>query len=116
MTLVKFGEYTPPTPTKYEVEIQDIDGEGTGRGETGYMDRERVRAGVYKLSLEFTNIPSSDVSNIKNAIKSETISVKLFDGGYVDAIMYSGNRKLTLKYIDDNSNAFWDLSFSLTEM
>ena len=35
MQLIKFGNYTPPSPTEYEVEVQDIDSEDTGRGETG---------------------------------------------------------------------------------
>ena len=50
MQLIKFGNYTPPSPTEYEVEVQDIDSEDTGRGETGYMTRERVRAGIYKVT------------------------------------------------------------------
>ena len=80
MTLVKFGEDTPPTPTKYEVEIQDIDGEGTGRGETGYMDRERVRAGVYKLSLEFSSDIIYDIDLIKNSVDSNSSKWEDFFG------------------------------------
>ena len=115
MQLVKFGAYVPPTPTEYSLEISDIDSEDTGRGETGYMSRERVREGIYKLSLAFTNITSSEVLAIKNAISAEEISVELFDGSVETATMYSGNRTLKLKSIDDNSQCFWDMSFSLTE-
>ena len=116
MNLIKFGTYTPPTPTKFEIELSDIDSEGTGRGETGEMDRERVRADVYKVSVAFTNISSDDVSNIKEAISGEEFEVTLFDGSYVTIRAYSGNRTLSLKSVDDMSNAFWDMSFSLTEM
>lgn len=115
MNLVSFGLYTPPTPTEYSLDIQDIDSEDTGRGETGVMNRERVRAGIYKLALSFTNISSDDVLRIKEAISPESISVTLFDGAEVAANMYSGNRSLKLKFIDDESNCFWDMSFSLTE-
>lgn len=115
MQLVKLGSYYPPTPTKYSLEISDIDSEDTGRGETGYMSRERVRAGIYKLALGFTNITSDDVLAIKEAISGEEITVELFDGSTVSAQMYSGNRKLELKSVDDNSNCFWDMSFNLTE-
>lgn len=115
MQLVKFGTYIPPTPTGYSLDIQDIDSEETGRGETGYMSRERVREGIYKLSLEFTNLSSDDVLSIKQAISPETISVELFDGSVVVAQMYSGNRTLTLKSVDDQSNCFWDMKFNLTE-
>ena len=115
MQLVKLGSYYPPTPTKYSLEISDIDSEDTGRGETGYMSRERVRAGIYKLALGFTNITSDDVLSIKEAISGEEITVELFDGSTVSAQMYSGNRTLELKSVDDNSNCFWDMSFNLTE-
>lgn len=115
MRLIKFGSYTPPSPTEYEVEIQDIDSEDTGRGETGYMTRERVREGIYKVSIGFTNLTSNQVLAIKNAINPERIQVELFDGTLTTAQMYVGNRKLTLKSIDDDANCFWDMSFSLTE-
>ena len=115
MQLVKLGSYSPPTPTKYSLEISDIDSEDTGRGETGYMSRERVRAGIYKLALGFTNITSDDVLAIKEAISGDEITVELFDGSTVSAQMYSGNRTLELKSVDDNSNCFWDMSFNLTE-
>lgn len=115
MQLVKLGTYVPPTPTKFSLDIQDIDSEDTGRGETGYMSRERVRESVYKLSLAFTNITSDQVLRIKNAISPDEITVQLFDGSTVTKQMYSGNRTLDLKSVDDESNCFWDMAFSLTE-
>ena len=116
MELIKFGTYTPPAPTSYDVDIQDIDSEDTGRGETGFMTRERVRADVYKINVGFTNITSDDVLEIKQAISSSEINVTFFDGEVLEKNMYSGNRKLTLKSIDSESNCFWDMSFSLTEL
>ena len=115
MELVRFGDYTPPTPTEYSLDVQDIDSSDTGRGETGYMMRERVREGIYKLSLAFTNITSDDVLAIKEAISPEQLEVTLFDGSSVTVNMYAGNRTLKLKSIDDQSTCFWDMSFSLTE-
>lgn len=115
MQLVKLGSYTPPTPTTYDLTISDIDSGDTGRGETGYMSRERVRAGMYKLSLGFTNITSNEVLAIKNAISTEEISVALFDGSKVSATMFVGDRTLKLKSIDDESNCYWDMSFNLIE-
>ena len=115
MELVSFGTYTPPSPTKYSLDIQDIDSEDSGRGETGYMVRERVREGIYKLSLAFTNITSDDVLNIKEAISPALIRVVLFDGDNVSANMYVGNRSLVLKSVDDEGICYWDMSFNLTE-
>ena len=116
MQLVKFGTYIPPKPTKYSLDVSDIDSSDSGRGETGYMKRERVRAGMYKLSLSFLNIPSDEVLKIKAAISPEEIVVTLFDGNYVQVKMYAGNRTLELKSVDDMSNCFWDMSFNLTEL
>lgn len=115
MELVKFGSYVPPTPTQYDLNIADIDSEDSGRGETGYMSRERVREGMYKLSLAFTNITSSEVLEIKNAISPAEFSVTLFDGSHVTVQMMSGDRTLKLKSIDEESNCFWDMSFNLIE-
>lgn len=115
MELVTFGNYTPPTPTEYSLDIQDIDSEDTGRGETGVMIRERVREGIYKLSLAFTNISSDDVLSLKEALSPAQIDVTLFDGSDVTIQMYAGNRALKLKSIDDNGNCFWDMSFNLTQ-
>lgn len=115
MELVSFGNYSPPAPTEYSLDIQDIDSEDTGRGETGYMTRERVREGIYKLSLSFTNISSEDVTSLKEALSPETIQVTLFDGSDVTIPMYAGNRTLKLKSIDDEMNCFWDMKFNLTQ-
>ena len=115
MDLVTLNGYTPPAPTEYSLDIQDIDSSDTGRGETGYMVRERVREGIYKLSLAFTNITSNQVLSIKEAISPESFPVTLFDGEDVTVTMYAGNRALVLKSIDDESNCFWDMSFSLTQ-
>ncbi len=116
MKLIKFGSYTPPTPTEYKVTIQDIDSSDTGRGETGKMNRERVRSDVFKLELGWTNLKSDDVIAIKEAIKSSSFSVTFFYGGTETASMYAGDRSLNLKSVDDSGNAFWDMSFSLIEM
>ena len=115
MFLVTLGDYTPPAPTEYSLEIHDIDSEASGRSESGIMNRERVRAGIYKLALSFTNLTSDEVLMIKEAIAPESFSVTLFDGSEVTAKMYVGNRSLKLKSIDNDSNCFWDMSFSLTE-
>ena len=115
MQLIKFGNYMPPTPTKYSLTLQDIDSDDTGRGESGYMVRERVRAGIYKLSLTFTNITSADVLAIKDAISTSSVNVTLFDGSNISAKMYAGERQLDLKSVDDRANCFWDMSFSMTE-
>lgn len=116
MNLITIGSYTPAeNPTKYDVDIQDIDSSDTGRGETGYMNRERVRENVYKISLGFTNIPSDMVAALKEALAPDSISVTFFDGSSVTADMYVGNRTLKLKSVDDMCNCYWDMDFSLTQ-
>ena len=116
MTLIKFGNYVPPTPTEYSVDMQDIDSADTGRGETGYMNRERVRANLYKVKVKFNNITSDDVLAIKSAISSAQFSVSFFDGETITATMYAGDRSLVLKSVDDTAKCYWDMSFNLTEI
>ena len=116
MRLIGFGDYTPPSPTEYSVDMQDIDSADTGRGETGYMNRESVRANLYKIKVKFSNITSNDVLAIKRAIAPAQFNVSFFDGDTVTATMYVGDRTITLKSIDSNANCFWDMSFNLTEI
>lgn len=116
MNLIKFDSYTPPTPTEYNISIQDIDSSDTGRGETGKMSRERVRSNVFKIDIGWKNLSSDDVIKIKQAIKNQSFNVSFFYGGNETAEMYAGDRSLSLKYVDDKGNYFWDFSFSLIEM
>lgn len=115
MELVKFGAYTPKAPDKYEVELSDADGENATRSETGYMNRDRVRAGIFKLSLGWSNLEMKDVEELLDAVVPESVDTTFYFGKSISTDMYAGNRKISLKYRDDGE-AYWDVSFNMTEL
>lgn len=115
MYLIKFGDFTPTAPDQYDVELSDMDGENAGRSETGHMNRDRVRAGIYKISVGWTNAATADVKQLLDAITPESVKTSFFFGDLIKTDMYVGNRKITLKHKEDGT-AYWDVSFNMTEM
>lgn len=115
MDIVKFESYTPPGPSKYGVELSDMDGDNSSRSETGHMNRDRVRAGIYKLKLGWTNLTMAEVDALLKAIAPESVSTTFYFGGNVTTNMYAGNRTIDLKTMPDGSS-YWDVSFDMVEM
>lgn len=114
MSLIKFGAYTPTEePTTYSVTVSDLDSDGSGRSETGVMTRKRIRAGLYKISVGWTNIDDTLRSGILNAISGSFFSVTFNDGSDVTEQMYVSDRSNELKYTDSSGTRFWDVSFDL---
>lgn len=114
MKLLKLDGYACPSPTSYEVSLQAIDADSTGRNEKGVMSREMVRAGVYKIQVAWTNLSSAQVASILSKAEKESVSTTFEFGGTKTAKMYAGDRELQLKSID-GASCFWDLNFSLVE-
>ena len=114
MSLIKFGNYTPTEePSTYSVTISDLDSDGSGRSETGVMTRKRIRAGLYKISVGWTNIDDTLRSAILSAISGSFFSVTFDDGSEVTQQMYVSDRSNELKYTDASGTRYWDVSFDL---
>lgn len=116
MNLIKIGAFTPVWPTQYGVELSDMDGENSNRSEAGFMNRDRVRAGIFKLKLGWTNLKTGEVDALLNAVSPESVTVTFYFGENVVAEMYAGNRTIDLKSVNDDGNCYWDVSFNMTEM
>lgn len=117
MRLVKFGEYEPTSISEYEVEVSDVDASGSGRSESGKMNRDRVRGGddpVYKLSISCTNITDSEMKALLEAVKDTSINTTFYFGEYLTKEMYAGNRKISLKLANDGE-VRWDVSLSMVQ-
>lgn len=114
MDLLKINGVAMPTPVTYNVTQNDIDSSNTGRSETGVMNRDRVRAGVYKIELAWKNISTTELEKITNAIKDASFSVTFFYGATKTAKMYAGDRTVNLVSLGTDT-ATWDMSFSLVE-
>lgn len=109
-----------PSPTKYNLKLADIDSSNSGRGDTGYLTRERVRADVSSIDIGWEFLTTTELNLIKTNIASSSFTVKFFVGGkagngYKEANMYAGDRSIELVGFEDGSER-WNISFSLTEL
>jgi hypothetical protein len=119
MALIKINGIDMPAPTKLNVTLQDIDSENTQRTETGLLTRDRVRAGVYKLSITWL-VTTANLKKITDAVSAAKFSVTFFDpttNSNPTKDMYSGDRAGDLKHYDqkDPSKSYWEISFNLIE-
>ena len=118
MELIRIGGVKLPSPTKYDLKLSDIDAASSGRGETGYMTRDRVRQNVASIDVGWTMITTEELNTIKSTIENAEFSVTFFVGGsvgYASANMYVGDRTIKLKTLA-NDEEHWDVSFSLIEL
>jgi hypothetical protein len=121
MAMINIGGVDMPNPTSYSGDLSDLDSDNTGRAsETGYMTRDRVRAGIYKLKLTW-RVPRSQLKTIADAISPESFSVSFFDpttAGNTTATMYAGSPSWNLlSYLDESTpgESWWELSVNLIE-
>lgn len=118
MAMINIDGVDLPAPVEYSVSLQDIDSENTKRTETGVLQRDRVRAGVYKLQVTW-RITKPQLKIITDALSSAKFSVSFFDPATntnPTKDMYSGDRAGKLLYNPDNPDeSLWELSTSLIE-
>ena len=109
-----------PTPHKYRILRSDVDGANTTRNEAGFLLRERLRDGVYKLEVVW-RVKMPDLIILTTALNPPKFSAKFFDsttGTIVTRDMYAGDAASDLlSYIDENNldDSFWELSRNLVE-
>lgn len=109
-----------PSPSTYKITLADIDGSGSGRGDTGYCTRDRVRADVASLDIAWQFLTTEELNLIKRNISAPEFTVKFFVGGdetseYKETQMYAGNRSIELVAVQDGEER-WNISFPLTEL
>lgn len=119
MAMMSIGGYTFPNPMEYSVERDDLDSDNTGRSESGVMQRDRVRAGVYKVNAKF-RVTGAILKGITTAIAPASFSLTFFDPNTSSSptkTMYAGNRVGTLvKNVDDViATSEWDLTIAIVE-
>lgn len=119
MALIQINGVDMPPPVEYSVEMYDIDSENTKRTETGILQRDRVRAGVYKIQAKW-RVNQLQLKIITDAIKPAKFKVTFFDPTTSEKItrdMYCGDRKAELIKYHRNSpnNSWWEFSTSFIE-
>lgn len=119
MAIIKIGGADMPSPTKYNVTLQDIDSANTTRTETGELIRDRIRAGVYKIGVTWL-VEHTQIKTITDAIAPDKFQVTFFDpttNANKTCDMYCGDRSGELKHYkhDDPGKSLWEISTSLIE-
>lgn len=109
------GSELPISPTGYDVTVQDIDSDSTGRSaETGELIRHVIRKGVYKIDLKFCGL-ACYIKAIRNLVNKISFSVVFWDlDNWQTATMYVSDRSVSLMPTP-YQEGFYELSFSLVE-
>ena len=118
MEFIKINGVALPTPTTCSISEYDIDSASSGRGESAYMFRERIRANVCKIDLSWDGASPADAQTIRNAIADAFFEVTVwFLGEERTMTMYAGDRSYNPHFTENNGQKLerWDISFSLTE-
>ena len=111
MDLIIINGYTPPSPSKYNVDFNNING-ADEQLENGYSYIEQTRAQVPSISLAWTNIVESDAVAILGAVELATFTCRYFFGSMKEDIFKCNSPKLTLKMVDGDTR-YYDLSLKL---
>ena len=114
MTIINIDGINLPSPIEYQVTLADIDSDNSGRSDSGYMSRDRVRSNICSISISWAYLTIDELNTIITQISKESFTVKYFYGDYRTATMYSGDKDIEMKYID-NQEQRWNLSASLIE-
>lgn len=111
----------PETPGGYSVMLYDMDSDQSGRGtETGILQRERIRAGTYKVSYK-AKVTKTQLNAIMTAIAPASFSATFFDGSAASdttKTMMVGDRTMTLlSYLNEAApdDSEWSIAFNLIE-
>ena len=122
MAMIRIDGLDLPAPKDggYDVSLQDIDSENTRRTESGVLNRDRVRAGIYKIEVTW-RVKKPQLKIITDALKPAKLSVVFFDPTTATSPtrqMYCGDRTgklLSMNDPDSPNESLWELSTSLIE-
>ena len=117
MPMITINGVGLPAPTKFKPPNFDLDSQDTTRNEAGYMQRYRIRQGIYKIELEWRNMTSPELETIKRAIKPASVKVTFpTEVGFTPKTMYVGDRNIEIvTFNEDYRKIIWNISFNLTE-
>lgn len=112
---IKIDGQLLPTPDTCPITEYDLDSAATGRAESGYLFRERVRANLASYDLAWTSLTPEQAQLIREALAPASFEAEVrFLGTTVTRTMYAGDRKWVPNF-DRNGTERWDLSCQLSE-
>lgn len=115
MDFLKINGVPMPTPAECTIDEYDLDAPSSGRPESGYMHRDRVRHDVMRLQLEWKDLTAAQAALLRAALAPTSVAVEiyLFDG-VVARMMYAGDRHWTERF-DSSKTAHVGLKCDLSE-
>lgn len=114
MAIISIGGVDLPDGklTGLQIKNSDMDSSNTGRSESGYMTRDRIRENVASLVATFEMLTDSELNLIRTATNPASLSVTYLDAGIsrTKTMMRSGD-------LDYSSRAviYWDCELNLIE-
>ena len=108
---------TMPTPDTFKLTEYDLDAATTGRPESGYLNRDRVRASLHKYDFTFNDLTEAEAKLIRNAIMPAQFSVEvrfLSDWETTLRTMYAGDKEWEMRF-DDSGRVHISLTVTLSE-
>lgn len=119
--IIKIGNTWLPGIATYKIDMEDIDGEGTSRSETGTMHRERLRKKVKKLFVTCTN-DDPEVLGVADMVKDDTVEMTVLcpgdieaEGYYRTSAFYVTKISTELVHLGENRR-IWSVSFNAIEV
>lgn len=97
MDFIKIDGVAVKAPDTYQITRADLDSDKSKRNQTGYLQRSRIRAGMYTISISWSGTVE-EIAAIANALSPESISVSDFrfhewSVGYADYVRRRPNRR-----------------------
>lgn len=120
MPMMTSGAYNFPEPKSYRVKRMDLDGDNTGRSESGVLTRERIRAGVYQIDVSW-RVNKTALKGITDVLGGVSFPLNFFDpttSSTPTGTFYCGNREAELVSYTDQAhpeNSLWELTATITQ-
>lgn len=110
-----------PTPSKFNITLNDLDSEETGRSIDGNLHRDVIGTNFRTIELEWRTMTRADLKKLLSAVSKTNFEVIYYDpiqDARIKKTMYAGNRKVDMyNYIIDNGKPLWvDISVSLIQV
>lgn len=111
MDLIIINGYTPPSPTKFEVEFKSKNSTRVEL-ENGYDTTERIRVQIPTISVAWVNVTEAEAIAITNAVTPAKFNCQYFFGTMKEARVKCETPKLALKLVNGDER-YYDLSLTL---
>ena len=119
--LLSINGVAMPTPSKFNITLNDLDSEETGRSIDGNLHRDVIGTNFRTIDLEWKTMGRSDLRRLLNAVSNVNFTVTYYDpieDAMISKLMYAGNRKVDMyNYVIDNGQPVWlNISVSLIQV